>query len=182
MSTLDSTLRFGLRGAAPENARALWGARWIYPDDQVWDRQDCVGEQHAREQLLAWLESHAQDRPAKRAAALHASGELRSTAANQVTLHEDEHGVVVGNPRGSGGYLYLAAWLKAPRIGQAPTRVYVYWDRPGRPPAPGEAVTLEDGRTGVVDTAKASDGAVEKRKLTVLLDAERTVTSEEVSR
>ena len=59
-------------------------------------------------------------------------------------------------------------------------RLYVYWNRPGRPPAPGEAVTLEDGRTGVVDTAKASEGAIEKRKLTVLLDEERTVTSEEV--
>jgi hypothetical protein len=41
-------------------------------------------------------------------------------------------------------------------------------------------VTLEDGRTGVLDTAKASDGAVEKRKLTVLLDEQRTVTSEGV--
>jgi hypothetical protein len=61
-------------------------------------------------------------------------------------------------------------------------RLYLYWDRPGRPPSPGEAVTLADGRTGVVDTAKASNGALEKRKLTVLLDAERTVTSEEVSR
>lgn len=59
-------------------------------------------------------------------------------------------------------------------------RVYTYWNRPGRPPAPGEAVTLEDGRTGVVDTAKASDGAIEKRKLTVLLDAEHTVTSDGV--
>lgn len=60
----------------------------------------------------------------------------------------------------------------------SPRRLYVYWSRAGRAPAPGEAVTLEDGRTGVVDTAKASDGAVEKRKLTVLLDGQRTVTSE----
>lgn len=64
----------------------------------------------------------------------------------------------------------------------SPRRLYVYWNRPGRAPAPGEAVTLEDGRTGVAGTAKASDGAVEKRKLTVLLDEERTVTSEEVPR
>jgi hypothetical protein len=59
-------------------------------------------------------------------------------------------------------------------------RLYVYWSRAGRAPVPGEAVTLEDGRTGVLDTAKASDGAVEKRKLTVLLDEQRTVTSEGV--
>jgi hypothetical protein len=62
----------------------------------------------------------------------------------------------------------------------SPRRLYVYWGRAGRAPAPGEAVTLEDGRTGVLDTAKASDGAVEKRKLTVLLDEQRTVTSEGV--
>jgi len=43
-------------------------------------------------------------------------------------------------------------------------------------------MTLEDGRRAVVDTAKASAGAVEKRKLTVLLDEERTVTSEGVPR
>ena len=49
-------------------------------------------------------------------------------------------------------------------------------------PAPGDAMTLEDGRRAVVDTAKASAGAVEKRKLTVLLDEERTVTSEGVPR
>jgi hypothetical protein len=64
----------------------------------------------------------------------------------------------------------------------SPRRRYVYWDRPGRAPAPGEAVTLEDGRTGVVDTAKASEGAIEKRKLTVLLDEQCTVTSEGVPR
>ena len=62
----------------------------------------------------------------------------------------------------------------------SPRRLYVYWSRAGRAPVPGEAVTLEDGRTGVLDTAKASDGAVEKRKLTVLLDEQRTVTSEGV--
>lgn len=40
------------------------------------------------------------------------------------------------------------------------------------PPMPGEAIVLPDGRAGVVDTAHASDGALEKRKLTVLIGAE----------
>lgn len=48
--------------------------------------------------------------------------------------------------------------------------VYWYFDKAGPPPKPGQPVTLPDGRTGVVDTAKASDGAIEKRKLTVILD------------
>jgi hypothetical protein len=29
-----------------------------------------------------------------------------------VTLFEDEDGIIVGNPQGSYGYLYVAAWLK----------------------------------------------------------------------
>ena len=46
-------------------------------------------------------------------------------------------------------------------------RVYVYWDRPGPAPAPGATVTLNDGRLAVVETAHASSGQVEKRKLVV---------------
>jgi hypothetical protein len=48
-------------------------------------------------------------------------------------------------------------------------RVYLYWDTPGRAPAPGETVTLDDGRLAVVETAHASSGAIEKRKLVVRL-------------
>ena len=46
-------------------------------------------------------------------------------------------------------------------------RVYVYWEKPGRAPGPGETVTLDDGRRGVVETAHASSGEIEKRKLVV---------------
>jgi hypothetical protein len=35
MDTLDMTLRFGLRGTAPPGASAVWGARWIYPNDAI---------------------------------------------------------------------------------------------------------------------------------------------------
>lgn len=48
-------------------------------------------------------------------------------------------------------------------------RVYVYWEQPGRPPAPGETVTLSNDRRGVVETAHASSGSLEKRKLVVRL-------------
>ena len=48
-------------------------------------------------------------------------------------------------------------------------RVYVYWDRPGAAPGPGETVTLDDGRPAVVETAHASSGQLEKRKLVVRL-------------
>jgi hypothetical protein len=47
-------------------------------------------------------------------------------------------------------------------------RVYLYWDRPGRTPAPGETVTLDDGRLTVArDRARLQRGAIEERKLVV---------------
>jgi hypothetical protein len=38
--------------------------------------------------------------------------ELRPSEDREVTLYEDETGVVKANPQGSHGYLYVAAWLK----------------------------------------------------------------------
>jgi hypothetical protein len=204
MGNLDMTLRFGLRGAAPASARAVWGARWIYPNDPIWDRQDCVGEQTAREQLLAWLREHAKGQPAQRAAEFHAAGELHAAGVEQVTLFDDEDGIVVANPQRSGGYLYVAAWLKAteqPAGGAELTgasaagqqhpgeRVYVYWEWAGLP-RPGERVTLPDGRTGVVETAHSSEsvvtshapaGAIENRKLTVRLNGPPASAPEETA-
>ena len=46
-------------------------------------------------------------------------------------------------------------------------RLYLYWERPGRAPAPGETVTLDDGSLAVVETAHASSGQIENRKLVV---------------
>jgi hypothetical protein len=37
---------------------------------------------------------------------------LRNEHEELVTLYEDVNGIVVGNPRRSFGYLYVAAWLK----------------------------------------------------------------------
>jgi hypothetical protein len=47
-----------------------------------------------------------------RARELADSYELRPSDARQVTLHEDEQGKILGNPQGSHGYLYVAAWMK----------------------------------------------------------------------
>jgi hypothetical protein len=111
--------KFGLRSAAPTDAVAVWGARWIWPDDEVWDRQDIVGRSdHDRHVLFEWLTPP--DGVALRAARAEArrmagAWDLGAREDRQVTLYEDDQGIIVGNPQSSGGYLYVSAWLKPAR-------------------------------------------------------------------
>jgi hypothetical protein len=90
----DLRLAFGCVKALPEGTTTAWGARLIYPNDLVHDRQDLVGPD--ADDLKAWLNG----------------GPLDPTKDVTVTLFEDEDGIIVGNPQGSYGYLYVAAWLK----------------------------------------------------------------------
>jgi hypothetical protein len=114
MTTTAEALKFGLRDAVPADAQAAWGARLIYPDDVLADRSDCIGSDQARRELLDYLREHVGARPWQRARELHNRGQLRPTDSSNLTLYEDEHCIVVGNPHGGSGYLYVAAWLKAP--------------------------------------------------------------------
>jgi hypothetical protein len=113
MTTTAEALKFGLRDAVPADAQAAWGARLIYPDDVLADRSDCIGSDQARRELLDYLREHVGARPWQRARELHNSGQLHPTDSNNLTLYEDERCIVVGNPHGGSGYLYVAAWLKA---------------------------------------------------------------------
>lgn len=109
---MSDGLRFGAYAGElgpPEDGRALWGARWIWPNDQVWDRQDCVGPDEDRKRLLDWLNSGA----GKAAASWQMSVFLAHDEDRQVVLYEDDEGIVIGNPQRSYGYLYVAAWLKS---------------------------------------------------------------------
>jgi hypothetical protein len=102
-----TTLSFGCVRAIPEGVTTAWGARLIWPNDLVYDRQDLKGPD--AERLKSWLNGGALRR------ALDCGGQgagLDPTADRQATLYEDESGIVVGNPQGSYGYLYVAAWLK----------------------------------------------------------------------
>jgi hypothetical protein len=112
-STID-TLKFGLRDAVPPEALAAWGARLIYPDDVLADRSDCVGSDQARRELLDYLREHVGARPWERAREMHNRGELHARDTSDVTLYEDERCIVLANPRGGSGYLYVAAWMKPP--------------------------------------------------------------------
>lgn len=112
----DLRLAFGCVKALPGGTTTAWGARLIYPNDLVYDRQDLKGPD--AEILKAWLNGVPSGQGALRQAldAARSHRELDPTKDVTVTLYEDEDGIVVGNPQASYGYLYVAAWLK----GEAP--------------------------------------------------------------
>lgn len=116
----DLKLSYGATRSLPEGVRAAWGARLIWPNDLVWDRQDIAGEEGDRAELATWVNGSRgleSIRPLaqalERAAQLARLYELDPGADRTVVLYEDERGTIVGNPQGSHGYLYVAAWLKA---------------------------------------------------------------------
>lgn len=112
------TLAFGCSKALPENVEMAWGARLIFPDDLLWDRQACLDsdtyeKKHMKADLLTWLSAGAGDAARKEARILADDGMLRPSHDHTVTLYTDDRGTVRGSPQGSYGYLYIAAWLHA---------------------------------------------------------------------
>ena len=108
-------LAFGLNEEIPPYATAYWGARWIFPDDFLSDRQDFVGiDTPEGQKLKEWLNGE-KGKPGALSKSLKAAREnrtMRREMAELVVLFEDETGVVLGNPRMSHGYLYVCAFLK----------------------------------------------------------------------
>lgn len=113
MTATTDKLRFGYQAGLPGHTRAAWGARWIWPDDQVWDRQDAFGSEADKAALFEWLNRTVGVSPRVKAAAFAATGQLRPDESREVVLYRDDVGVVKANPNGSYGYLYVAAYLYA---------------------------------------------------------------------
>jgi hypothetical protein len=107
----DLKLAFGCREGVPEGVANAWGARWIYPNDFVHDRQDLKGEN--TDPLKDWLNGGALNTARIRALELAKSWKMFPASDQTHVLVDDEHGTIIGNPQGSHGYLYVAAWLKA---------------------------------------------------------------------
>ena len=105
------SLGFGLR-TLPDGVTVAWGARLIWPDDLLRDRQDMVGDETERERLSKWLNGGALGAALTEARRMADAYELKGSEDRTVTLFEDEQGVVQANPQASHGYLYVAAWLK----------------------------------------------------------------------
>jgi hypothetical protein len=107
-------LAFGRNRGIPDNVKTAWGARLIAPNDLLHDRQDLVAESdEAKTELVAWLNGGAIRR---------ALDWLRENYwqfrqdDEQLVVFEDADGMIVGSTQGSGGYVYVAGWLKPDRL------------------------------------------------------------------
>ena len=111
--------------AIPPEAPASWGARAILgPNgsvDLLHDRQDLWAKNPAeKKRLVSALNGGAISETRKasvRAFESHGLGPVgvpryQHSGSCEVVLYDDEVVTVVGNPRASYGYVYLAAWLK----------------------------------------------------------------------
>ena len=106
-------LAFGRNRGIPEDVTTAWGARLIAPNDLLHDRQDLVADSaEAKTELVAWLNGGA------------IRGALDFLRENywqlrqddsELVLYNDIDGAIVGSTQGSGGYVYLAGWLKPDR-------------------------------------------------------------------
>lgn len=116
MTTTALTLPYGCTRGLEPGVTVAWGARMIWPDDLLHDRQGCAGGEDGcdeRRELLDWLGTGAGNAMRAEARRLAGGYELSAASEDVITLYEDEVGKVVGSPQGSHGYFYVAAWLHA---------------------------------------------------------------------
>ena len=84
----DSIFSFGLSREVPEGVGAAWGARWIFPDDIVWDRTSWYSpDMEAYEALKTWLDSGALMKARVAARERSRSGALTPVGQETVVLH-----------------------------------------------------------------------------------------------
>lgn len=109
--TTERRLSFGYTAGLPEGCKAAWGARLIWPDDLLPDRQSSFGDDSTVDALHAWLNTGPVKAALAEALRLSKSG-LRQSDDREVVLYDDEVGTIIGNPNGSYGYFYIAGWRR----------------------------------------------------------------------
>ena len=100
----------------PDDATALWGARWIVTQDGyvdvVPDRTDLVAATpEAKAALVQVLTDGAGDAAIAAVRTGLAEGRIRTREARTFTLYRDERVHVLGNSNASAGYFYVTAVL-----------------------------------------------------------------------
>ena len=117
-TTARLKIAFG-RMTYPDDAAAVWGARLIWPNDLLHDRQDLAARSDADKQaLVEWLDGTPTGTGAiyQMREALRDPYKLGISPGTryeiELNLYEDERGKIVGSPQGSHGYVYVAGWLK----------------------------------------------------------------------
>jgi hypothetical protein len=107
-------LAFGYGVGVPEDVKTAWGARLIAPNDLLHDRQDLVAENdEAKTELITWLNGETRGEGAIQKALDWLNEHHYSFPdGEEFTVFEDERGKIIGNTNKSGGYVYVAGWLK----------------------------------------------------------------------
>lgn len=115
MTANGNVLPWGLAGAVPPDATVAWGARLIVTQDGgvdlVHDRQGCAGEGRA-----AFLELLSAQFPpgamTGKISELLKGYRMDTRKEELIGLFSSDQITVVANTNGSGGYCYVAAWLR----------------------------------------------------------------------
>ena len=108
--------RWGLRAIAPDDARAIWGARTILEAGSfsiVSNRQDINGESADCKILADALNTWILEKCRQTVSELLRTDQMRASQRNQFELYDGPSFRVVANTQGSCGYLYVTAWFKA---------------------------------------------------------------------
>jgi hypothetical protein len=129
-NTLDkprALFSFGYNRGIPEGVTVAWGARWIFPDDMLSDRQSFPGMGTPDGQfLLKWLNGGAIAKAKEAARKMHDPAtyctakerkdpnlpRLFRDEDKERILYQDSTGIIKANPQASHGYLYVCAYLK----------------------------------------------------------------------
>src|SRR4051794_4078536 len=112
--TDDTQLRpaYG-RQTFPSDVRAVFGARLIWPNDLLWDRQDLVAvDDEHKQALITWLNGPNRGDGAL-SKALKALKEpyslgLSPDGSDEAVIYEDDDGKIIGSAQSSHGYCYVA--------------------------------------------------------------------------
>jgi hypothetical protein len=111
-------LGFGRSRGVPEGITTAWGARLIAPDDLLHDRQDLVADSpEAKAELIEWLNGDTPGNGAitKMREWLRDNYFQLGQNDDELVLYNDIDGMIIGSTQGSGGYVYVAGWLKPGR-------------------------------------------------------------------
>ena len=107
------SLQFGLAHEVPADRAVAYGARWIFPDQPLWDRQSFAGlDTPEGQRLQKWLNGGALKKASAAAARMSKHSVISPDSGETVALYEDDRAKIVANPQRSYGYLYVAAYLK----------------------------------------------------------------------
>lgn len=120
-ATLSPPWATALATYVPAGVRAVYGARWVIEQggrvDVVWDRcgfsDDGTeeGSQERRRLSDALFEDVGEGTAEELVGRLLRTGAMSTHQNGVVALHEGPRCRMIADPRGSAGYLYVAAWL-----------------------------------------------------------------------